>query len=47
MFGAGGADGAAYGLSLVGTEIVHDDDVARRQGRHQELLDVSRRRRGR
>ena len=33
---------AAYGLSLVGTEIVHDDDVARRQGRHQELLDVSR-----
>ena len=31
-----------YGLSLVGTEIVHDDDVARCQGRHQELLDVSR-----
>ena len=41
VFGAGGADGAAYGLSLVGTEIVHDDDVARRQG-GQELLDVSR-----
>lgn len=35
------ADRAPYGLPLVAAEIVHDDDVARRQSGNEELLDPS------
>ena len=38
--GAYPLDGQAHSLSLVGGEIVHDDDVAGRQGRGQNLLDI-------
>ena len=38
--GAGGADRLAYGLALVASEIVEDDDVAGLEGRDQELLDI-------
>ena len=34
------ADQAAHRLALVAAEIVHDDDVARTEGGHQELLDI-------
>lgn len=37
---AGGSDDAANGLSLVTTEIVHDDDVAELEARTEKLLDV-------
>ena len=33
-------DGAAYGVALVAAEIVHDDDVAGLERRHEELLDI-------
>jgi hypothetical protein len=36
--GADPLDGLSNGLALVRAEIVHDDDVARRQGRDQDLL---------
>ena len=32
-------DCSTHGFPLVAAQIVHDDDVARRQGRHEELLD--------
>jgi hypothetical protein len=38
--GTGALDGGAHGLALVGAEIVHDDDVADRQGGDEELLDI-------
>ena len=34
------SNGAAHGLSLVGTEIVEDDDIAWLEGGDQELLDI-------
>ena len=37
--GAGGPDRLADGLALVAAEIVHDDDVAGRERRDEELLD--------
>ena len=37
QLGAGPADGAAHGFALMRAEIVHDDDVARSQGRRREL----------
>jgi hypothetical protein len=39
QLGAGGADQAAYGLTLVAAKIIHDDNIARAQGGGQELLD--------
>src|SRR6188768_248406 len=39
--GAGVADRVAGGFAFVRTEIVEDDDVARRQGRRQKLFDIS------
>ena len=38
--GADGLDRGAHSLAFMGTEIVHDDDVAGTQGRDQELLDI-------
>jgi hypothetical protein len=38
--GAGRTDGLAHGVALVTAEIVHDDDVAGLERRHQELLDI-------
>ena len=38
--GAGGLDHLANGRRLVGTEIVHDDDVARFQDGHELLFDI-------
>lgn len=38
--GAGRFDGVADGLGFVAAEIVHDDDVAGSEGRHQLLVDV-------
>lgn len=38
--GADRANGAPHGLSLVAAEIVHDDDVAGGERRHEELLDI-------
>ena len=35
-----GYNGVADGARAVAAEIVDDDDATRRQGRHQELLDV-------
>src|SRR5271154_1382508 len=35
-----GSDGLSHRLSLVGAEIVEDDDVARLEGRREELLDI-------
>ena len=35
-------NGAAHGIGLVRTEIVHDHDVALPQGRNQNLLDVEK-----
>jgi hypothetical protein len=37
---AGGSDGLANGLALVRAEIVDDDDVARFERGHEDLLDV-------
>lgn len=33
-------DGPAHGVTLVAAEIVHDDDVAGLERRHEELLDI-------
>jgi len=38
--GPGAADGAAYGVASVAAEIVHDNDVARSERWHQDLLGV-------
>ena len=38
--GAGCAYGGADGPAFVAAEVVHDDDVARPEGRHQELAAV-------
>ena len=38
--GADAADGAPHGKTFVATEIVHDDDVARCEGRQEELLNI-------
>ena len=35
-----GSDRLSHRLSLVGAEIVEDDDVARLEGRHEELFDI-------
>ena len=35
-----GSDGLSHRLSLVGAEIVEDDDVARLEGRGEELFDI-------
>ena len=43
QLGAGAADQAARRLALVTAEIVHDDDIAGAEGRHQELLEISAR----
>ena len=37
---ADSTDGPAHGMALVAAEIVHDDDVAGLERRHQELLDI-------
>jgi len=42
QLGTCSTDRLAHRLTLVAAEVVHDDDVARRQGGHEELLDVSR-----
>ncbi len=38
--GAPGPDGGSCGLDLVAAQIVQDDDVARREGWGQDLLDI-------
>ena len=38
---AGGLDGLAHGGLLVGSQIIHHDDVAGSQRRHQNLFDVA------
>ena len=38
--GTGALDGGAYRQVLVRVQVVHDDDVAGRQGGDQELLDI-------
>lgn len=43
--GAGLLDGGAHRRLFVGGEIVEDHDIARVQGRHQDLLDVGAERR--
>lgn len=40
-FRAGLADGLAHGLAFVAAQVVHDDDVASRERRYEELLDIS------
>ena len=37
----GGFDGFTNAGGFMGTEIIHDDDVARRQCRRESLLDIS------
>jgi len=37
--GSGRADRLADGLALMAAEVVHDDDIAGRERRHEELLD--------
>ena len=39
--GFGRADGGANGAALMAAEIVHNDDVARREDGHENLLDIS------
>ena len=39
--GFGGADRGANGAALMAAEVVHDDNVARREDRHENLLDIS------
>src|SRR6185312_3300574 len=39
-FGAGAAYRLAHGLPFVAAQIVHDDDVARREGWNEELFDI-------
>lgn len=38
--GAGGSESLTDGAALMGSEIVHDDDVARSQRRNEDLVDV-------
>jgi hypothetical protein len=38
--GTGAADGLADGLAFVAAQVVHDDDIARAERWHQELLDI-------
>ena len=38
---AGGADRGANGAALMAAEVVHNDDVARREDGHENLLDIS------
>lgn len=38
--GTGLPDGLADGFGFMGAEIVHDDDIAGDQGRHEHLLDI-------
>ena len=38
--GFGRADGGASGLAFVAAEVVQDDDIAWREGRSENLLDV-------
>ena len=40
QLGACRPDGLAHGLALVAAEVVHDDDIAGRERRHEELLDI-------
>jgi hypothetical protein len=40
QLGAGRANGAAHGLPFVTSEIVHKDNFAGLEGRHQRLLDI-------
>jgi len=40
QLGAGGLDGAAHRDGLVGRQVVHNHDVARGQGRRQDLFDI-------
>ena len=40
--GFGGADRGAKGAALVAAEVVHDDNVARREDRDENLLDCPR-----
>lgn len=37
-----GSDGAPCAASFVAAKVVEDDDVARREGRHEHPLDISR-----
>ena len=39
--GFGGADRCANGAALMAAEVVHDDDVARRENGRENLLDIS------
>jgi len=39
--GFGGADGGANGAALMAAEVVHDDNVARREDREERLFDIS------
>ena len=39
--GLGGADGGANGAAFMASEVVHDDNVARREDREENLLDIS------
>src|SRR3546814_6644966 len=39
QLGLGGTDGLADSWTFVAGEVVHDDDVARCEGGHEELLD--------
>ncbi len=38
--GAGCPDGAPHGLSFVAAEIIHDDDVAGDERRHEKPFDI-------
>src|SRR3546814_16054934 len=40
QLGLGGTDGLADSWTFVAGEVVHDDDVARCEGGHEELLDT-------
>ena len=39
--GFGGADGGANGAALMAAEVIHDDNVAWRKDRDENLLDIS------
>jgi hypothetical protein len=39
--GFGGADGGANSVALVAAEVVHNDNVARREARDEDLFDIS------
>jgi len=36
----GGSDHLSDGIGLVGADVVHDDDIARLEDRHQQLFDI-------